>query len=101
MKTKSKKVYPLQTKIAVGIEMIRGEKTIAQICSEFEIHQTQAIAWKKKAMDAIQTGFDGNPELENKIKQKDEKIDELYKEVGQRNVELDWLKKKIGNYQST
>lgn len=96
MKNKSKKVYPLQTKIAVGIEMIKGEKTISQICSEYEIHQTQAIAWKKKALNAIQSGFDGNPELESKIKQQNQKIEELYKEVGQRTVELNWLKKKMG-----
>ena len=96
MKTKNRKVYPLQTKIAVGVEMIKGEKTISQICSQFEIHQTQAIAWKKKALTAIQSGFDGNPELENKLKEKEDKIDELYKQVGQRTVELNWLKKKMG-----
>lgn len=96
MKNKSRKVYPLQTKIAVGIEMIKGDKTTSQICSEYEIHQTQAIAWKKKAINAIEVGFDGNPELENKIKQQDQKIEELYKEVGQRTVEINWLKKKMG-----
>lgn len=96
MKNKNRKVYPLQTKIAVGIEMIKGEKTIAQICSEYEIHQTQAVAWKKKAINAIQSGFDGNPELEHKIKQQEQKIEDLYKEVGQRTVEINWLKKKMG-----
>lgn len=96
MKGKNRKVYPLQTKIAVGIEMIKGEKTISQICSQYEIHQTQAIAWKKKALAAIQSGFEGNPELEHKINEQATKIDELYKEVGQRTVELNWLKKKMG-----
>jgi transposase len=96
MKNKSRKVYPLQTKIAVGIEMIKGEKTISQICSEYEIHQTQAVAWKKKAVNAIQTGFEGNPELESKLKQSEQRVEELYKEVGRRTVEIDWLKKKMG-----
>jgi len=93
MKGKNRKVYPLQTKIAVGIEMIKGEQTISQICSKYEIHPTQTLAWKRRSLNAIQTGFDGNPEL---IKEKDEKIEELYKEVGQRTVELNWLKKKMG-----
>lgn len=44
MKGKNRKVYPLQTKIAVGIEMIKGEKTVAEICSQYEIRPTQAQA---------------------------------------------------------
>jgi transposase len=96
MKGKNRKVYPLQTKIAVGIEMIKGEKTISQICSQYEIHPTQAIAWKKKALNAIQVGFEGNPELENKLKEKQEQVEDLYREVGQKTVELNWLKKKMG-----
>lgn len=29
-------------------------------------------------------------------KEKDELIDELYRQVGQLKIELDWLKKKLG-----
>ena len=45
-------------------------------------------------MAGLQSGFQGvykNDEL----KVKDQLIDELYKQVGQLKVELDWLKKKF------
>jgi transposase-like protein len=96
MTNKTRNVHPLRTKIAVGIAMIKGDKTIAEICSDYGIHSTQANAWRKKALMAIETGFDGNPELEHKIKQKDERIDELHKKIGQTQMELEWLKKKMG-----
>ena len=76
--------------------MIKGEKTIAEICSEYGIHPTQANVWRKKALSAIENGFDGNPELELKLKQKDERIDELHRKIGQTQMELEWLKKKMG-----
>ena len=96
MTNKTRNVHPLRTKIAVGVAMIKGDRTIAEICSEFGIHATQANAWKKKALAAIEAGFDGNPELEQAIKQKDARIDELHKKIGQSQMELEWLKKKIG-----
>lgn len=45
-------------------------------------------------MNAIQTGFEGNPELENKLKEKQEQVEDLYREVGQKTAELNWLKKR-------
>jgi len=96
MLNKSRKVHPQRTKIAVGIAMIKGDKTIAEICSEYGIHATQAGIWRNKALKAIENGFDGNPELEGKLKQKEATIDELHKKIGKTQMELEWLKKKMG-----
>jgi len=99
MISKTRTVHPLRTKISVGIAMIKGDKTISEICSEHGIHPTQANAWRKKAIKAMEIGFDGNPELERTLKEKDEMIDELHKKIGETQMELEWLKKKIGTYQ--
>jgi len=98
MLNKNRKVYPLKDKVNVGIAMIKGEKTIAEICSEYGIHATQASNWRKKALKAIETSFDGNPELESKLAGKQTEIEELYRQLGKSQVELEWLKKKLGYY---
>ena len=81
-------------KAKVALELIRETDTIAQICSKFEIHPTQAGKWKQQALQGMETIF--SDKASNVIQKKDETIDELYKQIGQLKVELDWLKKKTG-----
>lgn len=76
------------------MDMIRGKETIAAICSRHSIHPTQANRWKDKALEIMAAGFNNKSSAEQK--QKDELIDELYKQIGQLKVELDWLKKNMG-----
>jgi transposase-like protein len=85
-----------QEKAQVALAAIKEEKTMAQISSDFQVHPTQIGLWKKQAIDNL-------PEL-FKDKRKKEKedsagrqaeLDNLYKIIGQRDAELDWLKKKL------
>lgn len=95
MQTKRRQ-HSAKIKRAVAVEMIKQEKTIAQICSQYDIHKTQASNWKNQAMEAIESGLSGNPKLTRLLKQQQEQIEELYKQVGKLKVENDWLKKKMG-----
>jgi len=81
-------------KAKVALEAIRGEKTMAEISSMYKVHSTQIARWKKQALEGLQVTFSGNHE---KQAQEAEQIqDELYKQIGQLKVELEWLKKKSG-----
>lgn len=82
-------------KVRVVMEILSGVKTISQICSEYAIHPTQANRWKQQALGFIENSFNGQS-FTNQLKQKDEFIDELYKQVGKLKYEVDWLKKKMG-----
>ena len=73
--------------------MIKDADTVANICSKYSIHPSQAHKWKKQAVEGLQLIFTDKPKSE--LKQKNELIEELYKQVGQLKVELDWLKKKV------
>jgi transposase-like protein len=89
-----KKRHSIPFKIKVALEAIKGQDTVSAICSRYSIHPTQINRWKDKALEGITTGF--NNKSVAKEKQKDELIDELYKQIGQLKVELDWLKKNMG-----
>ena len=82
-------------KAKVALELIREKEPIAVICSRYSIHPTQANRWKATAIEQLATGFNQRS-LAAAHKQKDELIEELYKQVGQLKVELDWLKKNMG-----
>lgn len=82
-------------KVNVVTEMLKGEKTISQICSQYQIHPTQAQKWKQQTLQFVQNSFNGQS-FTAQLRQKDEFIEELYKQIGKLKYEVDWLKKKMG-----
>ena len=46
----SRKIYEGNFKARVVLEVIRGEKTLSEIASEYQVHPNQIINWKKKAI---------------------------------------------------
>jgi len=89
-----KRKHSTSFKIKVASDMIKDKETVAAICSRYGIHPTQANRWKDKALEIMAAGFNNKSAAEQK--QKDELIDELYKQIGRLKVELDWLKKNMG-----
>ncbi len=86
---------PLE-KAQVALAAIQGDKTIAQISSAYQVHPTQIRNWSQYAKNNFIELFKNNEQKE-KLKQieQQKQIDNLYKIIGQRDVELDWLKKKL------
>lgn len=94
--SKKQRTFSPQEKAQVALSAIKGEKTIAQISSEFEVHPTQVGLWKKQALDNFSELFKDNRKKEKQEKlNHQEQLDNLYKVIGQRDIELDWLKKKL------
>ena len=81
-------------KARIAMELIRGTDTVSQICSRFQIHPTQAGKWKHQAIKGMGMVF--SDKRSDELQRKEEIIDELYKQIGQLKVELDWVKKKTG-----
>ncbi|PIT93696.1 hypothetical protein COU00_02895 [Candidatus Falkowbacteria bacterium CG10_big_fil_rev_8_21_14_0_10_43_11] len=94
--TKQPRTFSPQEKAQVALAAIKGDKTIAQISSGYQVHPTQIGHWKKQALDNLPELFNDNRKKE---KQKEfdhqNKLNNLYKIIGQRDIELDWLKKKL------
>lgn len=73
--------------------MIKETDKVANICSRYSIHPSQAHKWKNQALEGLEIIF--TDKIKPELKAKDELIEELYKQVGQLKVEHDWLKKKV------
>jgi len=93
VRMKPRKNYPKEFKARVALEAIREQKTIAELSSEYEVHSTLIVRWKKDALDNIADIFARKNEREPSDK---ELIENLYKQIGQSQVEINWLKKKLG-----
>lgn len=89
-----RKMFTADHKAAVALAALAGDKTIAQISSEFSVHETQIHEWKRQAKDGLAALFAGKANAG--IHEKDTLIERLYALVGQRDAELAWLKKRTG-----
>jgi len=88
-----RKKYPKEFKARVALEALKGEKSIAQISSDYEVHSNMITKWKKQLKENMANIFIRKNEQEPDDKQL---IDNLYKQIGKSQVEIDWLKKKLG-----
>ena len=89
---KTRKNHPPSLKAKVAVEAIRGHKTTAEIAQLYAVHPTQVGGWKKQALAGLPDVF-GNGR-EQMRQQADIEKDDLFKQIGQMKVELDFLKKK-------
>lgn len=89
---KTRKSFTEAFKAKVALEAIKGEKSLAEIASHYEIHPNQVTQWKKRIEEAIPQLFSRRGDRH--LQERDELIDELYRQIGQLKVELDWGKKK-------
>lgn len=84
--------HSAEFKAKVALAALREHKTLSELCSEFQLQASQISQWKKVAAQRLSELFDGKagridagqPEL----------VDALYRQVGQLQMELQWLKKK-------
>ena len=89
MKNRRKK-HGAEFKAKVALEAIKGVKTVNEIASQYEVHPTQVTNWKKQAIRELSGVFSGRGE-----KAEEELKARLYQQIGQLQVELEWLKKKF------
>jgi transposase-like protein len=87
-----KKRYTAAFKSKVALEAIKGQKTLSEIASEYEVHPNQVSQWKRQLRDGLEDVFT-DPRRSGRSEEKEK--DRLYQEIGRLKVELDWLKKKL------
>lgn len=87
--------FPNEFKAKVAMAALKGDKTIAELTTEFEVHATQISAWKAVVKDRLADLFSEPAVSAQKVKEQKDLIEDLYKSVGRMQVENDWLKKKL------
>jgi transposase len=94
VESKKRKIHGAEFKAKVGLEAVRGVKTINEIAQLYGVHPVMVGQWKKEILANAGALF------ENKRGPKPEAArdgeDRLYGEIGRLKMELDWLKKKSG-----
>lgn len=82
-----------EIKARVALESIKGLKSINEIAREYKVHPNLIGKWKKILLQGLPDVFDAKRGPQNEVNK--DLIDELYRQIGKQQVELDWLKKKL------
>jgi len=90
---RTRKRFSKEFKAKVAFEALKEGKTLAELSGEFGVHASQITKWKKELADGIPGIFSGKGDPDEK--DKDKLIEDLYKRVGQIEMENTWLKKKL------
>src|SRR6266571_4507126 len=89
-----RKRYSAEFKARVALDAVKGLKTVNELASTYGVHPTQITHWKHQLQKEV-------PDIFSARRAKREHDHEafqaqLYQQIGQLKVELDWLKKKAG-----
>lgn len=86
-----RKVINHHQKAQVALAALRGDKTFAELSNEYQVHSSKIEEWKtllqKGAPRIFAEAAQGSKDQQ--------RIEQLQKIIGQRQEEIDWLKKKL------
>lgn len=92
--SKKRTQWTKETKFRVALEAYKGDRSLSEIASDYGVHPNQVTDWKKQLLengsDVFARGRD------DEAQRVAAERDELYRKVGHQQVQLDFLKKKLG-----
>ena len=96
MASMKRRQYEAAFKARVALEAVKGEKTVAQVASEYGVHPNQVRQWKEHLLNVLPELF--SDRRKRRDEERDQKEAELYQQIGQLKVENDWLKKNFSSF---
>ena len=87
-------IYSAAFKARVALEALKGHTTINELVSHFEVHPTQINKWKNHLLTELPQMFSNR--CDKREQDHEALLAQLYQQIGQLKVEVDWLKKKSG-----
>ena len=96
MQKKTRKQYTADFKAKIVKEMLREEKTVGQLASEYEVHSNMLYRWRDQALAGLPGLFSDQSaqELAEKEAEWQQEREALDAQIGRLTTQMTWLEKK-------
>ena len=86
MKKRGRKQYSADLKAKIAVEAVKGQRTIQEIASHYEVHPNMVTKWKKQVLDGVSEILSNG---RAQASEADEQVQaELYQQIGKLQVEV-------------
>ena len=89
--SRKRQVFGSAFKARVALAAVRGDRTTAQLASQFSVHTSQVTAWKKHLLSQASGLFEDGRRRSGEDDSGQE--EQLYEQIGRLKMEVEWLKK--------
>ena len=83
---RTRRVFNAEFKAKVALAALREDKTLSELCLQFELHPTQIIEWKKQLLTNVAGVFGSSPKSGESVD-----LGPLHAKIGQQALEIDFL----------
>jgi transposase-like protein len=92
---RTRKKHNAAFKAKVALAAVKGDRTIAELASDFGVHPNQIYNWKEQLLDGAASVFEGGGAATDGLAS-EAQVDALYRQIGQLKVENDFLARRLG-----
>ena len=93
----SPRVHTPAFKAQVALAAIKGDRTLSQIATQYEVHIKLVQVWKKQMLEQAANVFASSVKTPS-LKEAEARQAELYEQIGRLKMEREWLKKKAAAF---
>ena len=90
-----KKTYTAAFKAQVALELLKEEKTLSQLSSEYSVHANVLRDWRTQALKGLPTVFERQDDVAELKAAHAQQLEDLYAQIGRLTTQITWLKKKL------
>ena len=94
MSKNKRRRFSADFKVKVALEALKGEQTLAELATRFDLHPNMIAQWKRQATEGMVEVFSSKTARRDEVGEA--QIKDLHAKIGQLTIERDFLAKASG-----